>query len=264
MPWTRTTKGSSTTQRKSTKSTRTYTSRKNNGLGMSQASWRRMVINDALEEADELEAEFQARKRAREEEEEAPTSASISASISAPKEKENAATIRSVLPPAKRQRVTRASKPAPMWTPHDGTASTPSTTPTATTSTRTTRSAAASTSTSTAASSRNSSTVPPRYTSTAPSRSASTTIASCARPTQQDMSAIPDALKPKIPVLFPEVFDPVLYAKFAAMYKAGMLPGYSPAGAGGVAAGGSAAAPVAAVPSAGSSVAPAPQPARST
>ena len=48
MPWTRTTKGSGTTQRKSTKSTRTYTSRKNNGLGMSQASWRRMVINDAV------------------------------------------------------------------------------------------------------------------------------------------------------------------------------------------------------------------------
>ncbi|KAL1673063.1 hypothetical protein EV122DRAFT_223464 [Schizophyllum commune] len=261
MPWTRTTKGSSTTQRKNTKSTRTYTSRKNNGLGMSQASWRRMVINDALEEADELEAEFQARKRAREEEAEAPTSASISASTSAPKEKENAATIGSVLPPAKRQRVTRASKPAPVGTPYEGSASTD-----ATSSTRTTRSAAASTTATTAAAaSRNSSTVPPRYTSTASSRPATTSASfSKTRPNQQDMKAIPDALKPKIPVLFPEVFDPVLYAKFAAMYKAGVLPGYPPAGAGGVAAGGSAATPVAAVPNAASSVAPAPKPASST
>ncbi|KAI5830804.1 hypothetical protein K523DRAFT_371868 [Schizophyllum commune Tattone D] len=236
MPWTRTTKGSGTTQRKSTKSTRTYTSRKNNGLGMSQASWRRMVINDALEEADELEAEFQARKRAREEEE-APTSAPISASISAPKEKENAATTGSVLPPAKRQRVTRASKPAPVGTPNEGSASTSTTS-----STRTTRLAAASAAATASATSRNSSAIPPRYTSTAPSRNTTNAIASAARPTQQDLKAIPDALKPKIPVLFPEVFDPVLYAKFAAMYKAGTLPGYPPAGAGGVAAGGSAAA----------------------
>ncbi|KAL1666475.1 hypothetical protein GGF50DRAFT_125626 [Schizophyllum commune] len=247
MPWTRTTKESGTTQRKSTKSTRTYTSRKNNGLGMSQASWRRMVINDALEEADELEAEFQARKRAREEEE-APTSAPISASISAPKEKENAATTGSVLPPAKRQRVTRASKPAPVGTPYEGVvASSSATTSTATTSTRTTRSAAAST-TATAAS-RNSSAVPPRHGPATTSASFSRT-----RPNHQDMKAIPDALKPKIPVLFPEVFDPVLYAKFAAMYKAGVLPGYPPAGAG--PAGGSGAAPVATVPSAGSSIMP--------
>ncbi|KAL1704773.1 hypothetical protein EV121DRAFT_205106 [Schizophyllum commune] len=246
MPWTRTTKGSSTTQRKSTKSTRTYTSRKNNGLGMSQASWRRMVINDALEEADELEAEFQARKRAREEEE-APTSASISA----PKEKENAATIGSVLPPAKRQRVTRASKPAPVGTPYEGAASTPTTS-----STRTTKPVAASAAATASATSRNSSAIPPRNNAT--------TSASFARPTHSDMKAIPDALKPKIPVLFPEVFDPVLYAKFAAMYKAGTLPGYLPAGAGGVAAGGSAAAPVAAVPNAGHSVAPTPQPAPAT
>ncbi|KAL1730509.1 hypothetical protein EV714DRAFT_210925 [Schizophyllum commune] len=257
MPWTRTTKGSGTTQRKSTKSTRNYTSRKNNGLGMSQASWRRMVINDALEEADELEAEFQARKRAREEEE-APTSASIGASISAPKEKENAANIGSVLPPAKRQRVTRASKPAPEGTPYEGSASTPTTS-----STRTTRSAAASTAATASATSRNSSAIPPRYTSTAPSRN-NANAASFSRPTHSDMKAIPDALKPKIPVLFPEVFDPVLYAKFAAMYKAGTLPGYLPAGAGGVAAGGSAAAPVAAVPNAGHSVAPTPQPAPAT
>ncbi|KAL1759193.1 hypothetical protein FB107DRAFT_271254 [Schizophyllum commune] len=256
MPWTRTTKGSSTTQRKSTKSTRTYTSRKNNGLGMSQASWRRMVINDALEEADELEAEFQARKRAREEEE-VPTSASISA----PKEKENAATIGSVLPPAKRQRVTRASKPAPAGTPYEGVAASSSaTTSTATTSTRTTRSAAAcTTATATTTASRNSSAVPPRHGPAITSASFSRT-----RPNQQDMKAIPDALKPKIPVLFPEVFDPVLYAKFAAMYKAGVLPGYPPAGAGGVAAGGSAATPVAAVPNAGNSVAPTPQPAPAT
>ncbi|KAL1718189.1 hypothetical protein EV715DRAFT_291466 [Schizophyllum commune] len=234
MPWTRTTKGSSTTQRKSTKSTRIYTSRKNNGLGMSQASWRRMVINDALEEADELEAEFQARKRAREEEE-APTSGSISASISTPKEKENAAAIGSVLPPAKRQRVTRASKPAPEGTPYEGSASTPTTS-----STRTTRSAAASTTAIATATSRNSSTVPPRHGPATTSASFSRT-----RPNQQDMKAIPDALKPKIPVLFPEVFDPVLYAKFAAMYKAGTLPGYLPAGAAGVAADGRAPAPVA-------------------
>ncbi|KAI5888682.1 uncharacterized protein SCHCODRAFT_02637386 [Schizophyllum commune H4-8] len=244
MPWTRTTRGSNTTQRKSA---RTYTSRKNNGLGMSQASWRRMVINDALEEADELEAEFQARKRAREEEEEeAPASAS-SASISASnastsmsKEKENAATVASVLPPAKRQKVTRASKPTSVWTPYEGSAST-------TTSTRTTRSATESASATAAA-------APPRYSYTAPSQHTSAipprhgptaTSFSSAHPTHQDMKAIPDALKPKIPVLFPEVFDPVLYAKFAAMYKAGLLPGYPPAGAGGTTAGGSAAAPAA-------------------
>ncbi|KAL1747402.1 hypothetical protein HDZ31DRAFT_61317 [Schizophyllum fasciatum] len=63
----------------------------------------------------------------------------------------------------------------------------------------------------------------------------SQSMAATSMPTVQssppvDLFVIPDALKPKIPVLFPEIFDPVLYAKLAVLYRAGLLPASERAG----------------------------------